>query len=197
MKQTFHLSRIASLWFLLVLICAFSTAFSQDTIILKSGVKVVGKIKSMEQGIVKVEGKNGVESYEADVISSMMFCTPTKGKGNSVGKGGSSNGGSSSSQSGSPCDVKEENQPVGWVTFSCNMCGGDTFLQLSGGDGKNNKINHAFSRTLDKDDHSWKEDIKLTPGIYSWTYKDTNNNITSGKLEIKAGDMQKIVLFEK
>jgi hypothetical protein len=179
-----------------------------DTVVLKNGKSIPGCIYKMEEGKIFIAAKTDSFSYKAEEVKSIIFCHKVRGNGPSYsssasqssgsgksagGTGSISNSSSNYSYSGKPgVDNIEEK---GTVVFRCNMCGGEGSLQITGSK-KDSKATSRISFTLNKDEHNFSHEEHLIPGEYSWTYSDTNKNMTKGKFTIQKRETKKIVLFE-
>lgn len=196
-------------------------AFTQqqlDTVKLKNGKIASGYIYKMEEGKVYLANNNDTAIYTAHEIQLLMFCNSVRGKdpcevskniaepehytnsSNSVSKQ-RTNSRNASTFSSFNNDYKvaevidKTTTEKGDVVFKCNMCGGKGSLLIQG-DNQESQSSATHSFTMKEDQHFFVFAAQLLPGEYQWKYCDTNNNSAKGKLVIKKGTMQKIILFE-
>ncbi len=185
-----------------------------DSITLKNGKTVSGKIFKMDDGMIYLARTKDSVMYTANEVQSIMFCnsgTTNKPCGDVV----SSNATASTKNTGIQKSVstnvstfssfedkkeqvivteKEDNEK-GLVTFKCNTCGPSGTLNIKG-ENEYSKSISTYSFTMEKGKHFFVYAAKLLPGLYNWTYSDNSNNASKGKLLINKGDEKKIILFE-
>jgi hypothetical protein len=152
---------------------------AQDTLILKSGVKLGGKITLMDDGVIKIKTGKETASYTAAEIQTIMFCNTEK----------------STASSPCPCDGKDETAK-GTVVFECNSCGNKGSLKIYGS-AESPKSTSTVKFSSDEKEYRFGHKESLLPGAYKWEYSDNRNNATKGVLKIIPGETKRIVLFEK
>jgi hypothetical protein len=185
-----------------------------DSITLKNGKLVSGKIFKMDDGLIYLARTKDSVIYAAGEVQSIMFCnsgTTNKPCGDAISsiattyktntakqKSVSTNASTFSSFEDKVDQVigteKDDNEK-GVVTFKCNMCGESGTLYING-ENEHSKSTTTYSFTMEKDKHFFVYAAKLIPGNYNWQYNDNSNNARKGKLLIKRGDDKKIILFE-
>ena len=188
-----------------------------DTIKLKNGKAVSGIIYKMEGGLVFLaNGKDSI-AYTADEIQMLLFCSQGQikdpcsvsenvagfekqpvSKNSNLSQRSISNTStySSLSSNDNASEFFEKNDTEkGNIVFRCNMCGGKGTLSIRGND-ENSKSTATYSFTMREDEHFFVYAVRLVPGEYKWTYKDTNKNKADGKFIIRQGEKKSIVLFE-
>lgn len=183
-------------------------AQEQDSLFLKNGKKLGGKIYKMEDG--KIYFKNGKDSsaFTSSQVDMIMFCSKDKKNCPTLPPCNDKPGASSRSKSSNAStfsSLDENNRPdnsfmeadieKGTVMFTCNMCSGNGNLFIRSADA--GRSTASFSFTLAKDKHYFLYIIKLMPGNYSWSYDDNYNNESKGKFTIAKNGEKKIILFEK
>lgn len=177
------------------LVLALCTSLkAQDTLVMKNGLKVGGKFIDGNGGVIRMKTDAGIMSYKTDEVSSMKFCTPTRGGGKAESGTGISCSTAAGSYSGTPCDDNLEGK--GSISFECNMCSGEGKLEIKNENGKESD-GGLLLVTLDEQHHHWFNRHILKPGKYKWTYSDSGKNASSGSFILKAGEERKIILFEK
>ncbi len=177
-------------------------AQKQDSVFLKNGKVVSGKIYRMEDGKIYMAHKADSSVYTCDQVKMMMFCNKDNSPCNQIAAPRSQISSSNSSTFSSldkndiPDEIfLEKDTEKGIVFFTCNMCGGNGNLFIRGD--RNSRSTSNFTFTMDKDKHYFLYIVKLLPGNYTWTYDDNNNNKAHGKFFIGKEEDKKIVLFEK
>ncbi len=196
-------------------------AFTQqqlDTVKLKNGKIASGYIYKMEDGKVYLAKANDTAIYTANEIQELMFCNSIRGKypcdvsENHVESKSSSNASVNSSRQKSTSNnantfssfnneyrssetFDKNDTEKGSVVFRCRMCGGKGSLSIQS-DNEESKSSATHSFTMKEDQHFFVFAAQLLSGEYQWKYCDTNNNSAKGKLVVKKGTEQKIILFE-
>jgi hypothetical protein len=173
----------------------FIAAGAQDTLTLKSGSKVGGKIIKMEDGIIQIKQGKEIVTYTVDEVGGISFCSTVKGKGPSYSKGNSGFSKSNSSEGGKNFNEVEDNNNKGTVIFECIVCGTEGSLKIYGTK-ENSKSTSQVKFSSDETNFRFGHKELLLPGEYNWEYKDNKNKPTGGKLLVKAGEISRIQLFE-
>jgi hypothetical protein len=155
-----------------LLIISMSIFAQTDTIILKNGKKITGKITLGDDGVWIRQLDNDLKQFSPDEIQTILFCDNKTAK---------------------KCDCDEEK--VASVVFTCKVCGGEGSLKIKGGTATS-KTNSTYSFNLDKGESFFEQTEHLEPGIYTWYYEDTNNNATNGKFTLGRNEKKNIVLFQ-
>jgi hypothetical protein len=187
-----------------------------DSITLKNGKTVSGKIFKMDDGLICLARTKDTVMYTADEVQTIMFCNSgntNKPCGDAASNVAATSKTSSSksksiSTNASTFSSFEDKEPQiltsevgdterGLITFKCNMCGGSGVLKINGENSNSTSTSTStYTFTMEEDTHFFVYAAKLLPGKYNWKYSDNSNNVGEGKLLINKGDKKKIILFE-
>lgn len=172
-----------------------------DTLLLKNGKKLAGKIvlsnspNAAKIGLITALGK---EEYSPDSVQMLQFCSAKNEA--CVDKSEPTlpcNTASSSSLQPSliskmqAADLAQKGKTI----FVCRMCGGEAKLLIESSQASK-PVQQHYSITLAEHVAFFSQHAVLPVGEYNWKYEDTQKNVSSGSFTIKAGETKTIALFE-